>query len=47
MSSVDFNKTEKGVFVKESIDILHQAYVSKKLVLFVGAGVDRNSDMSL
>ena len=38
MSSIDFNKIEKGAFVKESIDILHQAYMSKKLVLFVGAG---------
>lgn len=47
MSSIDFNKIEKGAFVKESIDILHQAYMSKKLVLFVGAGVDRNSDMPL
>ena len=47
MGNIDFNKIEKGAFVKESIDILHQAYVSKKLVLFVGAGVDRNSDMPL
>lgn len=29
MCSIDFNKIEKGAFVKESIDILHQAYMSK------------------
>ena len=32
-------------FVKESIDILHQALCNKKLVLFVGAGVDIDSGM--
>lgn len=38
MSSIDFNKIEKGAFVKESIDILHQAYMSKKIGLVCRGG---------
>lgn len=34
-------------FVEESIRILHEAHVSKKLVLFVGAGVDKPSGFPL
>lgn len=31
---------ENSAFVEESVRILHEAYISKKLVLFVGAGAD-------
>lgn len=38
---------ESNSFVKESIRILHEAYMSKKLILFVGAGADAASGMPL
>lgn len=44
---IDF-KYENGknsAFVEESVRILHEAYISKKLVLFVGAGADITSGM--
>lgn len=36
-----------GAFIKELISILHNAYISKKLVLFVGAGADFTSGIPL
>lgn len=36
---------ENNAFVEESVRILHEAYISKKLVLFVGAGADIPSEM--
>lgn len=47
MSGVNLNNMEKGPFIKESIRILHEAYKSRKLVLFVGAGVDVDSGLPL
>lgn len=44
---IDLDNIEKSAFVKESIRILHEAYISKKLVLFVGAGVDVPSHLPL
>lgn len=47
MSEINLNNIEKSSFVKESIRILHEAYVSKKLVLFIGAGADVPSGLPL
>lgn len=47
MSEINFKKAEKGMFIKESIHILHEAYIEKKLVLFIGAGVDHDSGLPL
>lgn len=40
MSDLERDSWKNNAFVKESVRILHEAYISKKLVLFVGAGVD-------
>jgi len=45
--NIHFDKIQKGAFIKESIEILHNAYLVKKLVLFVGAGVDFTSGIPL
>lgn len=47
MSKINLDNIEKSSFVKESIRILHEAYVSKKLVLFIGAGADVPSGLPL
>lgn len=47
MSKISLDNMEKSSFVKESIRILHEAYISKKLVLFIGAGVDVPSEVPL
>lgn len=47
MSEINLDNIEKSSFVKESIRILHEAYVSKKLVLFIGAGADVPSGLPL
>ena len=47
MSEINLDNVEKSSFVKESIRILHEAYISKKLVLFIGAGADVLSGLPL
>lgn len=47
MSITNLDNMKKSSFVKESIRILHEAYISKKLVLFIGAGVDVPSELPL
>lgn len=47
MSDINFDNMEKGSFFKESIHILHDAYISKKLILFIGSGADRDSGLPL
>lgn len=47
MPTINFDNIEKGSFIKESIHILHDAYISKKLILFIGSGVDHDSDLPL
>lgn len=47
MSEINLDNMEKSSFVKESIRILHEAYISKKLVLFIGAGADVPSGLPL
>lgn len=47
MMNINSDTIVKEAFVKESINILHNAYLSKKLVLFIGAGVDRDSGLPL
>lgn len=47
MSITNLDNMKKSSFVKESIRILHEAYISKKLVLFIGAGADVPSGLPL
>lgn len=47
MPDINFDNMEKGSFFKESIHILHDAYISKKLILFIGSGADRDSGLPL
>lgn len=41
------NQNEIDTFINESMRILHNAYVDNKLVLFLGAGVDKASSIPL
>lgn len=47
MPDINFDNMEKGSFFKESIHILHDAYISKKLILFIGSGADHDSGLPL
>ena len=47
MPNINFDNIEKGAFIKESIHILHDAYISKKLILFIGSGIDHDSGLPL
>lgn len=47
MPDINFDNMEKGSFIKESIHILHDAYISKKLILFIGSGADHDSGLPL
>lgn len=47
MSNTDIDNIKINPFVEESFCILHEAYKSKKLVLFVGAGADVSSGLPL